>query len=214
MAEPLEVVNLFLNGAKVVIAAIADHEVLAAWDHPSVLEHQQVSGLAGHLARGGVWVVADYLDAETPNRPVDFDSASEYFAHFASNASEDTHQSIRDRGAEVASVGPDELLRILGERLNALEPRLHTLDPSCPITVIGGKIMRLHDYLTTRIVEQCVHLDDLARSVGRDLWPISAEAKALTIHVGIGIARLRNGDNALVRALYRHGFVEQVLPVL
>jgi hypothetical protein len=214
VAEHPEMVDLFLDGAHVVAAALADPAVRAAWDRPSVLEEQQVSGLAGHLARGGVWVVADYLDAGSPEGPVDFDSAGEYFASFASRASSDDHRSIRDRGAEVAAVGWDELLRTLYERLDALEPRLRALVRGHLITVLGGRVMRLDDYLATRIVEQTVHLDDLARSVNLDPWPLSDEAEALTIDVAMDIARRRSGSTDLVRALYRQGFADRVLPVL
>ncbi|MCU1493679.1 MAG: hypothetical protein JWO62_1443 [Acidimicrobiaceae bacterium] len=65
--------------------------------------------------------------------------------------------------------------------------------------------MRLDDYLATRIAEQSVHLEDLARSVNRDPWPLSPEAAALTISIGTDIARRRSGSSALIRALYRHG---------
>ena len=214
VTEPEEIVDLFLNGAIVISAAIADPAVHAAWDRPSVLEDQRVSSLAGHLARGGVWVVADYLDAGVPDGPVDFESAGEYFATFASTVSPDDHRSIRNRGAAVGSVGRDELLQRLEERLGALEPRLRSLDPAHLIAVMGGNVMRLGDYLATRIVEQIVHLDDLARSVDLHSQLISAEAEALTIWVGIEVARRRSGNTALIRALYREGFVEQTLPVL
>ncbi|MCU1490736.1 MAG: hypothetical protein JWM85_2141 [Acidimicrobiaceae bacterium] len=173
-----------------------------------------MSGLVGHLARGGVWVVADYLDAGPADGPVDLESPGAYFASSACIASSDDHRSIRDRGAAVAAVGREELLRTLQERLNALEPRLRALDPASLIAVLGGKVMHLDDYLATRIVEQNVHLDDLARSVNRDPWPISPEAAALTISIGTAIARLRSGDTALIRALYRQGFADHALPVL
>jgi hypothetical protein len=185
-----------------------------AWDCLSVLEEQQVSGLAGHLARGGVWVVADYLDADTPDGPVDFDSPGDYFATFASNASSDDHRSIRDRGAAVAAVGRDELLRTLHQRLDALDPQLRAIEPSLLIAVTGGKVMRLNDYLATRIVEQSVHLDDLARSVNLDPWPISPDAAALTISIGVEIARRRSASTALIPTLYRHGFADHALPVI
>jgi len=214
VTEPGEMVDLFLNGARAIAVAIADPTVHVAWDRPSVLEDQRVSGLAGHLARGGVWVVADYLDAGAPDGPVDFENAGEYFATFASTVSPDVHRSIRDRGAAVGSVGRDELLQGLAERLGALEPRLHSLDPAHLITVMGGNVMRLSDYLATRIVEQSVHLDDLARSVGLHSQLISAEAEALTIWVGIEVARRRSGNTAIIRALFRDGLVEQTLPVL
>jgi len=212
--ESVEVASLFLAGARVVATAIADPSVAGAWDQPSVLEEQLVSGLAGHLARGGVWAVADYLDGGTPAGPVNFQSAGHYFARMVSAASADSNRAIRERGAAVASVGQEELVRTLNERLDALEPRLLALEPDQLITVIGGTVMRLGDYLTTRIVEQTVHLDDLARSVGRDPWPLPSGAEGLTIAVGVEIARRRSGATAVVRALYRQGFADASLPVL
>jgi hypothetical protein len=214
VTERPTVAELFLAGAEMIATAIADPSVAGAWDLPSVLEGQQVSGLAGHLARTGGWAVADYLDAGTPAGPVDYGSAGEYFAGFANTASPDDHRTIRDRGAAVASVGRDELLRTLHERLADLGPRLLAAEPDRLIAVIGGRVMRLADYLATRIVEQTVHLDDLARSVGRDPWPLPAEAEALTIAVGVDIARRRRGATAVVRALYREGLSETTLPVL
>lgn len=44
--------QLFLAGGRAVADALGDPAVASAWDRPSVLEDQLVSGLAGHLARG------------------------------------------------------------------------------------------------------------------------------------------------------------------
>ena len=210
----VEIVEVFLQGAHVVAAAVGDPAVAEAWDVPSVLEDQRVGGLAGHLARGAVWVVADYLDAGLAAGPVDFSCAGEYFATLASAASPEDHHAIRQRGVQVAAAGHGELRRTLAQRLDALGPQLRSLETSHPITVAGGKIMRLGDYLTTRIVEQVVHLDDLARSVGHTSWPLPAAAAEVAIAVGADIAVRRSGSTAVIRALYRRGWSEPVLPVL
>ena len=212
--EPPEIASLFLAGARTVADAIADPSVARAWNLPSVLEEQPVSSLAGHLARGGVWAVSEYLDAGVPPGPVDFESAGEYFASVVSDLSADANRAIRDRAAAVASVGCEELLRTLRERVDALSVRVPGLKPDRLIAVIGGRVMRLEDYLTTRIVEQTVHLDDLARSVDRRPWPMPAGAEALTIAVGLEIARRRSGQTAVIRALYRRGLAGTTLPVL
>ena len=212
--RPADVAGLFIEGARVVAAAIGDPLVAQAWDQPSVLEDQRVSSLAGHLARGGVWVVGDYLDAGRPAGPVDLHSAGQYFAAFVSTASPSGHQAIRDRGAAVASAGRDELLRGLGERLAALEPRIRTADRQQLIAVAGGKVMRLEDYLATRIVEQTVHLDDLARSVGRQAWQLPGGAEDLTIAVGVETGRRISGSAAMIRAIFRNWPETSALPVL
>jgi hypothetical protein len=209
-----DAITVFLDGAHVVARAIADPAVAQAWDRPSVLEGQMVGGLAGHLARGGVWAVADYLDGGSPAGPVDFESAGEYFAAFADTASADAHQGIRDRGAAIAAVGPAELVRQLDERLHALDTRLRALDAADLVAVVAGSVMRVADYLATRVVEQVVHLDDLARSIGREPWPYPLAGEDLAIEVGIDIARRRRGRASVLRALYRRGFAEATLPVL
>ena len=209
-----EIVEVFLQGAQVVAAALADPAVVAAWDLPSVLEEQRVGGLAGHLARGAVWVVSDYLDVGVPAGPVDFSCAGEYFVALASAASPEDHRAVRERGAQVAAAGHEELRRTLDQRLATLGPRLRSCEVRQQIAVIGGKVMRLDDYLTTRIVEQVVHLDDLARSVGCAPWPLPTRAAEVTVAVGADIAVRRSSSTAVIRALYRRGWSEAVLPVL
>ena len=210
--EPSSVVGLFLAGAHVVHDALRSDQVTAAWDEPSVLEQQSVGGLCGHLARGAVWVVSDYLDAGEPTGPVDFEDAAHYFHAGVTALSADDHRAIRERGAAVGAEG-SQLHITLAARLAALERRLAGLDPDSLIRVVAGRVMRLSDYLVTRIVEQTVHLDDLARSVGGGGWATPDGAQQLTIAVGAEIARLR-GATAMVRALYRAGFAEAALPVL
>jgi len=213
VTHPGDTVETFLEGVHVVAAALASPAVAEAWDRPSVLEGQRVSGLVGHLARGGVWVVADYLDAGAPEGPVDFTSASDYFATLMGAVSPDDHQANRERGATIAAVGRVELLRALDQHVDALGPRLRSLEMSHLLAVINGKVIRLDDYLATRIVEQVVHLDDLARSIDHDPWPMPPAAHDLTIAVGIDIARHQAGALPFIRALYRQGFAQQLLPV-
>jgi len=209
-----DVVELFLAGAHVVAEAIADPLVKDAWDRPSVLEEQSVGSVAGHLARAGVWVVGDYLDGGVPEGPAGFESAGQYFAELMRASSPRSHEAIRERSATVASVGAEGVARDVVTRLAALTPRLRALDPEHCIAVTGGITMRLGDYLVTRIVEQTVHLDDLARSVERPPWPLPPESEALTIAVGAEVGRRRCGSATMIRALYRQGFADAALPVL
>ena len=208
-------VALFLEGARVVLDAIGDDAVGAAWDAPSVLEEQTVSSLAGHLARGGVWVVGDYLDAEVSAGEPDFASAAAYYAGALDHMTDDDHRAIRERGATIGAMGQDALVASLTDRLTMLEDRLRDEPGDRLVTVIAGRTIPLDEYLATRIIEQAVHLDDLARSVGRvDGWPVPPEAEALVIAVGTDLAVRRHGAAAMVRALYRRGFADPTLPVL
>ena len=209
----VEVRELFVHTARVVRDAVAADVVARAWDEPSFLEDQTVGGLAGHLARGGVWVVGEYLDAPVPDAPF-VDSAANYFAQFAATATPDSLREIRERGARVAAAGHREVCETLAARLDALVARIVVEPVHRTLGVIGGAAtMALDEYLKTRIVEQVVHLDDLARSLGRDPWPVSFEAQDLVIHIGIDIARFRHGTVETIRCLYRSR-LDPVLPVV
>ena len=208
-----EIRDLFATTARVVESAVADGAVGRAWDAPSVLEEQSVGGIAGHLARGGVWVVGDYLDAAVPDAP-HVATAAQYFADTADFLSADDHRAIRERGASVAAAGQREVSETLRARLDALGPRLASEPADRIVGVASGvAVMQLDRYLETRIVEQVVHLDDLARSLGREPWAVPPDALNLVLHIGIDVARLRNGPTAILRALYRSP-LDPVFPVL
>lgn len=194
--------------------AIADQAVGQAWDRPSVLEGQLVSSVAGHVARGGVWVVADFLPAGIPAGPLDLGTPAHYVVAVVNAASPDALLANRDTGAAIAAVGQDELVSQLVGRLASLEEELGRTDPSRLVAVTGGKVLRLADYLATRIVEQVVHLDDLARSVGHDPWPYPEEGRDVAIAIGLEAAELRSGKQAVLRALYRDGLAQSIFPVL
>lgn len=194
-------VEIYLAGARAVVAALADPAVAGAWDRPSVLEGQAVSGLAGHLARGGVWLVGEYLDEPPPPGPPDHATAAGYFAHHVARLGEDDHAAIRDRGAAVAAEGRDEIVARARAALAALDRRLPA-EPADRLVRGAGQVMPLDAYLDTRIVEQVVHLDDLARSVDV-AWAVPDASWARVVAIGADIGRLRHGGPAMVRALYR-----------
>lgn len=207
-----KVMDAFLEGATMVADAVTSDVVAELWDSPSVLEDQTVGGLAGHLARGSVWAVADYLAGDEPDGPLTFDSAGAYIDGFALNATAEFHAAIRERGAAVAAGGPEAVADELRRRLGEIRRSMAALPPGRRVTVVGGAVMRLEDYLRTRIVEQTVHLDDLGRSVDRT-WSSPESCMRITLDVGLDVARRRHGDAAVLRGLFRRGFGD-VFPVL
>lgn len=206
--------SLFLECAQVVCAAVADEAVGRRWTQPSVLEDQTIGGLAGHVARGGIWVVDDYLDIDPPGGLPHIDSAVQYFVRFAESSTAEQHRQVRERGAQVAADGPDTLAIMVRSRLAALATRLPDESPDRVVVVAQGTVsMGLDAYLETRIVEQVVHLDDLARSIGHDPWPFSSAAQDLVIQIGCGIGLQRHGATEMMRCLFRSR-LDPVLPVL
>ncbi len=164
-AGPAGVVETYLAGAAAVVRAVSDPDVALWWDEPSVLEEQTVGSVAGHVARGGVWLVADYLAAGEPPDGPDFDSAADYFARVSDGLDDAGHRAVRARSAAIAADGPEALAARASDRLDEVTAVLRATDMQRLVSVLGGRSMRLGDYLATRIVEQAVHLDDLQRSV-------------------------------------------------
>ena len=203
----------FLAGAQVVAEAAADTRVVAAWDEPSILVGQTIGGLVGHLCRGTIWVVEDYLDLPEPVSDPVFDTAADYYARISDRLTDADHAAIRDRGADVAEEGHSAVVARAGEALARLRTRLPGERSDRTLPVFGSAVMRLDDYLYTRVVEQVVHLDDLARSIGADPWPNPPDAEALVIACGAEIGRRRRGGPAMLRALFRDG-ESGTLPVL
>ena len=193
---------LFLASCRVVADALDDSAVAVAWDEPSVLNEQSIGGLAAHLA-GGSWLPLDYLAADPPDGPATLDCAADYFATLLNLATEEMHAGIRERGAQGAAAGGTAIAAAMRGKAAELELALDTEPKDRLLSVYGGFVMTLDAFLETRLVEQVVHLDDLARSIGRDPWANAPGADDLVISIGIDIGRRRYGDTATLRALFR-----------
>jgi hypothetical protein len=202
--------QLFLDGARAVVDAIGSPAVSTAWDQPSILDQQTVGSVAGHVARAGIWVVGGYLEQDPPDVPT-FESAADYYATIAAMLTEDAHRAVRERSGAVAATGWSAVVDDAATSLAALTARLPA-EPADRITPVAGGAMRLDDYLATRIVEQVVHLDDLARSVDVDPWPVPDDVVQVALATGVEIGVRRWGAPAMIRALFRDG--ASALPVL
>ena len=160
-----------------------------------------------------MWVVDEYLSAPIPDTPF-VETVADYFAEADRSLTEEGHRQIRERGAEIGSVGQAELVVSLSTRLDALVDRLATEPPDRVVGVVfGARTMSLDEYLKTRLVEQVVHLDDLARSVDREPWTMPDEALELVIRIGADVGRLRRGATDMIRCLYRT-HLAPALPVM
>lgn len=194
----------FLDAASVAQAVIAAPEVAAKWDDPSALADFTVRGLAGHLVRATTSVEA-YLDRPEPaDEPI---TASEYYAAALGAATTDLasemHQAIRQRGEDEAAEGHAALVASFEAAVDRLRVRLRDERPDRRVAVFNDLVLSLDDYLVTRLIELLVHTDDLAVSVGIPTPEPSTAAADATIVTLLGVARLRHGDLAVVRAFAR-----------
>ncbi len=208
------IVELYLAGTRTVREAVTDPLVVTAWDQPSVLEEQTIGSLAGHLTRTGTWIVEEFLDAGEPDGPVDFEDVATFYVTLLPTEDDPIHEGIRQRGAALAAQGSAGLAATIEERMPRVEERLRELAGDRKLTVTAGHVMTIDTYLVTRIVEQVVHLDDLARSVARGPWDLPLGSHRLVAQVGVDIALLRHEPNDVVRALYRRGQARTVFPVI
>lgn len=189
----------FLAAAGAAAALVGRKEVGDRWDEPSTLEGLTIGALACHLARG-LLTVHWYLDMPEPDPPLT--TAPEYFAAFATLRSDPaTDAGIVDRSVEMAAAGWARLYLDVGRALDRLTERLPT-EPAEHRVPAMGRALLVDEYLRTRIVELVVHLDDLSRSL-RVPAPAPPEATVAAIAVLLEAARVRHGDQAVLRALAR-----------
>jgi hypothetical protein len=206
--------DVFLACGRITRALIATSEVGRRWDDESALAQMTVGAVASHLARG-VLTVPHYMDMAPPDPVRTPLTASEYFAQaLTADLDDELNTGIRARSDEMARTGQDAVLDHLDAALDALAPRLASTPADARVAVFGGTPMLLDEYLVTRILELVVHLDDLAVSAGLETPPVDARAVDLVTHCFLGVARIRNGDLAVIRALARRERApEHVFPV-
>ena len=181
---------------------LAAPQVAARWDEPSVLAEFSLRGLAGHLVRGALTVV-EYLAAPPPVGEAI--AAASYFARLepAPDVTVGVHAGIRQRGEELAAGGWQALVALLDGARAGLAEALAGEPAEHRLAVFGGQVMRLDDYLLTRIVELLVHTDDLAASAGIEPPAPPAEAGRLALAYLLEVAVCRSGQLAALRAFSR-----------
>jgi hypothetical protein len=205
-----EVAGAFREAAEAFGEIVARPEVGKAWGEPSALEGYSVGAVVAHVNAAIGWL-GPLLDAPAepdlrPTPPVDYLR----FLHGLKIGSDGPdrhplHDVLHAQFERAATRGwesnRDKFLGLV-ERLTArLEgesaTRLLDLRPTAPLVV------RLGDFLRTRVLELVVHGDDLAVSAGLDAPPLPEGAAAVAIDVMLAVARAAHGDLAVVRALAR-----------
>jgi mycothiol maleylpyruvate isomerase-like protein len=207
MSSMDDALTAFLDAAAMAVRLLELPEVAGHWNQASVLREFSVAGLAGHLFRG-MSTVERYLDEPEPSEAgisAAGISAASYFDTVIRSAdvSDPANQAIRARGEEAAAGGPAALASDAWTTLERLTSRLAGEGPERQVRVAGGLVMTLDEYLRTRVVELVVHADDLGASVGIEPEPPQPTTTGVAIDVLVGVARIRQGDMAVLRALAR-----------
>jgi hypothetical protein len=204
---------VFLEAVAATLALLEAPELAARWEEESALARFRVRGLAGHLLRATTSVEI-YLDRPEPGRGEEVLSAAAYYAaavysdigdarYTGPDLDGDLHVAVRARGEEAAAAGPEALAREWSQAAVRLGTRLADEAPERRVRVFNNLVIRLDDYLATRLVELCIHGDDLAVSLGIDPPALPAAATGMAVATLVDLARLRHGDTAVLRALAR-----------
>lgn len=196
------IVSSYLDTAVVAGSLLRAPELVERWAEPSALASFRVSGLAGHVGLA-VFRVVDSLDSAVPDEPpVD---AVEYFRvsyEPGRPAHEEVNTRIRQVSEEFAGAGPLDLADRFDVALAALRVALPRRAPDQLVFGIR-RVMRLDQWLVTRMIELAVHVDDLAVSLGVPTPGISAEAADLVITTLARTAIAHHGALSVLRALSR-----------
>jgi hypothetical protein len=198
-----------LKGAYLLAAAsatdlIADPAVVSRWGDDSALVGFTVGGLAEHLANQ-IFIVADAASGPQGAHAVipllEHYSRAEWVG---ADRDADINVTIRTRGEQAASEGPEALTGRLRDALTDLRARLVSTSDDHPVDAPAGPwSLRLTDFLITRMMEIVVHSDDLAHSVGVPTPPLPTSVTDPVLHLLLDCAVRRHGVTALVRALSR-----------
>lgn len=198
--------SAFLHTARRSADAVEHEAVRAAWAEPSALEAYSVGGLAAHLCRS-ILTLDGYLQQDPP--PASSASqltAAEYFVTALGDhdpVDSDRHAAIRQRSSDMAASGRSDVLQATHDALDRLTARLPEMPPGHVLSVFEGLAMDLDQYVRTRIVELCIHGDDLAASVGGLEIDLGDDAWRITREVLVELAALRVGNRDLALGLSR-----------
>lgn len=194
----------YLAAATAAAELLAAPEVAAAWREPSALAKLSVQGLAGHLA-AQVFFIPQALAEPVPTEQVI--PIHEHFARvnwIGSDVDDQFNTFIRTSGEQAAADGP----AALAARVGATVTELRTVLPAAASRPVrretwGDWSISFDDFVTTRLLELAIHLDDLAYSVGVPTPELPAPAVEAVVDVLTRIALRRHGATGVLRALSR-----------
>jgi hypothetical protein len=190
----------FLDAAEVARQVVASPGVAIRWEEPGALSEMTVGALVAHLARA-VTNVERSLEAPEPPPVAAVISAAAYFAAVGPDLDSGINVRVRAASAEEALIGHRAVLGRMDRGLDRLRTRLEGEPEGRLVTVRDREVLRLDEYLVTRIIELALHTDDLCVSVGRETPELPGIGVA--IQALVDIAAHRHGELAVLRALAR-----------
>ena len=200
----IEVRGLTLETADVVLAALRDPGLEAAWSNPSSLPRLSVAGLAGHLA-GQVLNIERVLASTHGDSPIL--ALMDHYARavwIGAPLDDPVNVHVRTEGERLAADGPHTLALHVAQAIARLRQSLPA-EPEDRTVLLPwtGWRLSLDDFLVTRMLEMTVHLDDLAASAPVSMPATPEAAAGVVLDLLVRLAVRRHGTTAVLRALSR-----------
>jgi uncharacterized protein (TIGR03083 family) len=180
------------------LVELADTVPADAWDRPG-LGDWSIRDLVGHAGRSFV-TVSTYLASGAGKTP-ELEHALDYGRVFRSAHADPA--AITERGRQAGrDLGEDPVAGLRAQHVAAVAAVAAPGDDA-PVETPAG-VMRLADYLPSRVFELVVHTDDLARALGSGA-PGSTPARTIAATFAAGLAAEGREDSVLLRGLTGRG---------
>jgi hypothetical protein len=194
-----------VHAAELVGGLVARREIAAAWTEESSCAGMTVGGLARHLVGQSQYVVRLLSADESPRDDAETLGLIEHYARESwphEDLDSDANRFVREKSDTQAGEGHDVAVSLQARAIADLPAAL--ADP--PGTVFipwQGWRMPTDDFAVTRLMEMVVHSDDLAASVGVPAPDFGPAVLEPVLALLAGLAVVRHGQDAVVRALTR-----------
>ncbi|MGZ5416793.1 MAG: maleylpyruvate isomerase N-terminal domain-containing protein [Nocardioides sp.] len=196
----------YLEAARSAAGLLERPEVADAWDRPSALEGMTVGALAVHLASEVLLVQNAWRDPArwSQDEPIPLLEHYRRSTWVTGGPDHEANVGIRESAERAASPGHAAMLADVRVALADLEGlREGTEQPEAVQMGWWAWSLSWGDFLVTRMMEIVVHSDDLA--VSADVEPPELPGAVLepVLSLLVGVATMRHGQAAVVRALSR-----------
>lgn len=196
----------FLKAAEATVELLERAEVAEKWDASSALPNFSVGGLACHLG-SQILSVPSILD-QAPSAALEVLPLVEHYSRAAwvgESVDSEANVAIRDAGEDqAADWNGAELVDRVRSALRESRSRMSDVASDRAVAKPSWNwALRWDDFLLTRVMEMCVHSDDLAVSVDVATPKPSAEVVYPTVDLLTRMAMRRHGPTAVLRALSR-----------
>jgi hypothetical protein len=196
----------YLEAARSATALLARPEVAGAWEQPSALAGMTVGALAVHLASEVLLVQNAWRDRDrwSDDEPVPLLEHYRRSAWVTGGPEHEANVAVRESAEQDAAPGHAAMMADVETALGDLQGlREGTQHPAAVRMAWWEWSLSWEDFLVTRMMEITVHSDDLAVSVDVDPPELPGAVLEPVLSLLVGVATLRHGQAAVVRALSR-----------